>query len=382
MADLGLDFYSRYKGLIIDEETASPFIRSAGSARVVESAELFARALQMAWLDDMPPSTDPADLGDFSVLTIPEGSHSNSTLSRGLCRNELLSPNRKVGKHARDAFADHAIRPITDRLNADLQLTGGRKLSIKKTRYLMDMCPFEVSAALHPQNPSDKTSDGAGLSPFCDLFTDSEWRNYAYLATLDKFYGYSHGNPLGPTAGVGFANELIARLTAQPVEDHTSTNRTLDADPKTFPIGHVGHGRSARIFADFSHDNDITSIHAALGLYNSTGYEEALLSTPEWQGFESTGLSKLLPIIRRQDPEDVLGYSAAWTVPFGARTYIEGLACAGVDQMLVRILVNDRVIDLRDHACGGDERWMCKLNDFVTSLGFARSGGKWDKCFD
>ena len=97
MMDFGVDFYNRYKELLIDDETAMPFVRSAGSERVVESATIFARALGSTWLDDLPPSTNPADFV-FDVLAIPEGEDSNSTLSRGLCRNELLPENRKVGK--------------------------------------------------------------------------------------------------------------------------------------------------------------------------------------------------------------------------------------------------------------------------------------------
>ena len=73
------------------------------------------------------------------------------------------------------------------------------------------------------------------ISPFCDLFSEEEWHEYSYYETLDKWYGYSFGNPLGPTQGVGFVNELIARMTDSIVHDHTSTNYTLDHDPETFP---------------------------------------------------------------------------------------------------------------------------------------------------
>jgi len=62
---------------------------------------------------------------------------------------------------------------------------------------------------------------------------------------------------------VGFTNELIARLTNQPVDDHTTTNSTLDSSNTTFPIGR-------KLYADFTHDNDMTAIFAAIGLFNST----------------------------------------------------------------------------------------------------------------
>ena len=45
------------------------------------------------------------------------------------------------------------------------------------------------------------------------------------------------------TFKAGWINELIARLTDSPLEDETTTNRTLDADEATFPLG------GERIFA-------------------------------------------------------------------------------------------------------------------------------------
>lgn len=169
--------------------------------------------------------------------------------------------------------------------------------------------------------------------------------------TLNKFYGYSHGNPLGPTQGVGFTNELIARMTNRPVNDHTSTNRTLDTNNATFPLGR-------KLYADFTHDNDMTAIFAAMGLYNGTG---------------------LLPNNTVVEPEDAGGYSAASTASFASRAYFEKLQCRGELEELVRIIVNDRVQPLEQ--CGGDSLGRCKLSVFVDSLGFARSGGLWDQCY-
>jgi hypothetical protein len=48
--------------------------------------------------------------------------------------------------------------------------------------------------------------------------------------------------------GVGYVNELIARLTNASVRDTTSVNHTLDADPATFPLGRA-------FYADFTHEN-------------------------------------------------------------------------------------------------------------------------------
>lgn len=140
-------------------------------------------------------------------------------------------------------------------------------------------------------------------------------------------------------------------MTSQPVDDHTSTNSTLDSSNVTFPLGH-------KLYADFSHDNDMTAIFSAMGLYNNTAP---------------------LPNNTIVEAEDAGGYSAAWTAPFASRAYFEKLQCRGEPEELVRVIVNDRVQDLKQ--CGGDRLGRCKLSAFVKSLGFARSGGLWNQCY-
>ena len=207
---------------------------------------------------------------------------------------------------------------------------------------MMDLCPFNTVA------------DTLGrISEFCDLFSEDDWKNYDYYETLGKYYGYSWGNPLGPTQGVGFTNELIARLTDTPVDDHTSTNHTLDSSPLTFPTS-----KNVSLYADFSHDNDMTGIFSALGLYNAT---RPLLNTT------------------RQSTAETDGYSASWTVPFAARAYFEKMTCVGQREESVRVIVNDRVVPLQ--SCGADGLGRCRLNSFVESLSFAREGGDWGSCF-
>ena len=145
-------------------------------------------------------------------------------------------------------------------------------------------------------------------------------------------------------------------MTGQPVMDHTSVNQTLDSHRSTFPLGRP-------LYADFSHDNDMTGILSALGLYNSTPTLSQTLYT---------------------SPQAAAGYSAAWTVSFAARAYFEKMRCndgTGYDGEYVRILVNDRVVPMP--FCGSDQDGKCKLDAFVQSQSFARDGGLWDQlCFN
>ena len=84
--------------------------------------------------------------------------------------------------------------------------------------------------------------------------------SFEYASGLDKHYGTGYGQRLGRVQGVGYVNELLARLTHRPVSDRTQTNGTLDGDGETFPLGRG-------IYADFSHDNEMVAIYAAVGRF-------------------------------------------------------------------------------------------------------------------
>lgn len=325
LVNSGAHFYRRY-GALVDEYP--PFVRAGGQERVIESAERWLMGLAQAGKKSKPAHVD---------LIIPETAYDNNTLSHDTCTAFEEGPARYHGIAAQKIWIDHFIEPIQIRVNAKL----GTNLSPASIIYLMDMCPFDTVA-----------SPTAKVSRFCHLFTEDEWHHYDYYQTLGKYYGYGNGNPFGPSQGVGYVNELIARLTETPVEDNTNTNRTLDSDPATFPL-------NRKVYADFSHDNDMTSIFAALGIYNMT----KPLSNTTIQGTDETN-----------------GYSAAWTVPFAARMYVEKLSCTEDDEEYVRIVVNDRVMPLV--FCSGDKFGRCTLSKFVESQSFARSGGHFEKCFE
>ncbi|KAL8764287.1 MAG: hypothetical protein Q9194_007111 [Teloschistes cf. exilis] len=348
MINSGIAFYDRYEQLA--KET-TPFIRSSGEARVVESAQNFSQGFHQAKTSDKVTDTSYP----YPILIIPEADGINNTdltksslddsLNHGLCTAFESSPTyTTISSLAQKTFLATFLPAITLRLNTDLPTAN---ITPTDTITLLDLCPFTTVA----------TPLATSLSPFCYLFTAQEFLAYSYYQSLGKYYGYGPGNPLGPTQGVGFVNELIARMTNTPVIDHTSVNHTLDDDnsEQTFPL-------ESKLYVDVSHDNDMTSIFSALGLFNNT----APLSNTSIQSTDTTN-----------------GYSAASTVPFAARAYFEKMGCAVAGatkkEEFVRILVNGRVMPLK--TCGGDALGRCPLDSFVQSLSFARAGGKWDLCF-
>lgn len=172
-------------------------------------------------------------------------------------------------------------------------------------------------------------------------------RSSSHFAS-DTHLTCSYGNALGPVQGVGYVNELLARLTNSPVRDNTQTNHTLDDSPVTFPLNRT-------LYADFSHDNQMASIYAAIGLFRQPH------------------------TLDPTHPNPTRTWRASSLVPFSGRMVVERLNCAKVEKL--RILVQDVVQPLE--FCHGDDDGLCTLDAFVESQAYARSDGNGDfeKCF-
>ncbi|KAL4081289.1 histidine phosphatase superfamily, partial [Scleroderma yunnanense] len=321
----GVEHFNRYQHLFSSDQI--PFVRASGSDRVIKSAMIWSDGIAFASKDVYHPQT--------SVI-IPEVAGTNNTLEDGSC------PNAHTIKKERNAWRDIFAPPIADRLNA---AAPGANLKSKDVVQIMPLCAFET--LFHGKT-----------SPFCDLFTFDEYEAHEYYNDLSKFYKTGPGNPFGPVQGVGYVNELLARLTSQPVRDDTQTNSTLDSSPDTFPLNRT-------FYADFSHDNQMVAIYSAMGLFQ--------------QGDE------------REPSSEVMNPGRRWRIskltPFSGRMIVEKLECdddlrvGRVGKEYVRILVNDALQPLT--FCGAGEDGLCLLKDFVESQSYARGDGNgdWDKCF-
>lgn len=61
-------------------------------------------------------------------------------------------------------------------------------------------------------------------------------------------YDSAFGSPVSRVQGIGYIQEMVARLTQTPIATHnSSTNATLDDDPITFPLNH-------NLYVDATHE--------------------------------------------------------------------------------------------------------------------------------
>lgn len=186
--------------------------------------------------------------------------------------------------------------------------------------------------------------------------------NFALAHFRSFVFNCRYGQKLGRVQGVGYVNELLARLTGQRVTDNTQTNRTLDSSPATFPLDRA-------FYADFSHDNEMIAIYAALGLFRQHQLANETLHPTS--------------------PDPSRTWIASSLVPFGARMVVEKMECDARNTVpagtYVRIFVNDALQPLE--FCAGTDKTdvgMCSLEAFVASQAYARSDGNGDfeKCFE
>ncbi|TCD68638.1 hypothetical protein EIP91_010293 [Steccherinum ochraceum] len=315
--DAGVEAFGRYTHLISKDNI--PFVRASGSERVIVSAQNWTQGFAAASFHKFNP-----------VLSVILDESLNDTLDDSMC------PSAGSSDPQTNLWQSTFAPPITKFLNKGAPHAN---LTDTDTFNLISVCAFE--------SVFKETR-----SPFCDLFAPEKgaFPGFAYMGDLDKYYGTGYGQELGPVQGVGYVNELIARLTGTPVQDKTQTNQTIDSNPATFPLDRT-------VYADFSHDNQMIAIYAAMGLFR-----QAQPPNPT-------------------NPNPKRNWRASRLVPFSSRMVVERLKCAHSPPSL-RILVNQEVQPLE--FCGGDKHGVCSVANFVQSQAFARNNGEGDfeKCFE
>ncbi|KAF3924368.1 hypothetical protein AA313_de0202238 [Arthrobotrys entomopaga] len=315
----GRVFFRRYKHLAKREE---PFVRVAGKERVIESGNIFMKGFSHEKKKytgvDKTSSPDP--------MIIYEGEGFKNPLHHGTCKAFETGKFSKTDKKSKDEYLAVFTPPIIERLGREMP---GAEIDAKDVVNLMNLCPFYT------------VINGAPESKFCKLFTPEEFRQYNYYQTLRFYYRYGPGNELGPAQGIGFVNELIARLTNSKVKDYTTSNATT--------VGPLDR----KIYADFSHDTSMTTIFSAMQLFDGLKH----LNTKSIEAEDRFNVAEL--------------------VPFASRMYVEKLQCEGEKEELVRVLINERVMKLKckERNFGG-----CTVKDFLDGLEFARTGGNWVRC--
>ncbi|KAJ6122116.1 hypothetical protein N7512_004581 [Penicillium capsulatum] len=288
----GVRFRTRYSSLIPSNSTVRFW--ASDSKRVVDTARYFASGMF---------GLDWESAGKAALQVIPE------TFERGA---NTLTPGDTCHKYLEDTvhghdyganmlarFQEAYIPAIAQRLVTENPELG--KLENMEVYSMQEMCGSETMVR--------------GSSPWCDVFTEDDWRNFEYARDVIHYYRAGPGNPYARAMGWLWLN---------------ATTALLNAGPST-----------GSLFLSFVHDGDISPLLTALGVLHSS--EEEHLPTTH------------IAADRRWKTSSVL--------PMGARITVERLTCSPDNETFIRVNINDRITPLP--FCNGGPGDTCPLRNFV-----------------
>ncbi|KAK3678509.1 hypothetical protein LTR78_001806 [Recurvomyces mirabilis] len=330
-----------------------PVLRTTGQPRIENS--------QISWAlgffgPSFYPTPDPTlasftNTSLFDVVIIPEGGTENNTLaSYDSCFEDDLQSSDLGDLDLLFQYVPLYITPATARLNA--YVPAGFKFNNNDTYAMQSICAYE--------------NGYIGQSDFCSLFTEAEWQGFEQTLDIEYYYDYSFGSPTGRAQGLGYQQELLARLTNQYItSSNSSVNSSLTNNPAQFPLGRP-------FYADFTHDDIIVSVLTSM----SVDYFR-----------EHPSLTQFPP-----DPER--HFILSHMTPFGGRLITEVIGCnspnpiaehthatqyypseygydpANATNKFVRMRLNNGIVPLdtiRTGECLGRTDGLCALPKFLAS---------------
>jgi hypothetical protein len=256
----GVSFWSRYGRLLYNATVGQlaynasypngtarpkPVLRTTGQSRIENSQINWALGFFGPSFEITPNPTLANATSPFNVVIIPEGGTENNTLaSYDSCFNDNDIPIEDLGDLDLLNYLSIYLETATARMQA--YAPAGFTFNVNDTYAMQSICAYETGFL--------------GFSDFCTLFTTAEWAGFENTLDMEYYYDYSWGNPTGRAQGIGYLQELIARLTNQYItSSNTSVNYTLTNNPTDFPLGQ-------KFYADFTHDDIIISSLTAMSL--------------------------------------------------------------------------------------------------------------------
>ena len=307
--DSGVKHYYQYAKLLENLTDHKPVIRTTSQSRMLDSARYWTLGF-FGW--DAPSKVN------LEVLTETQGQN-NTLAPYEYCTNADNS-SFYLGDQMSTEWQKVYLKDAIQRLQGNLK---GIELDETMVYGMMSICAYETVVM--------------GFSNFCSLFTKEEFENYEYDIDLQFMGDYGFMNPTGRAQGIGWVVELLDRMNMTKFDGPaTGQNTTLDENEMYFPVDQM-------LYADFTHDDVITSVLTAL---NYTQFSEFLPTT---------------------QPNPNRRYRSSRVTPFAARLVFEVLDCNSTDLQgsYVRTKINDAVIPMnQDQGCEARPDGLCKFNDF------------------
>lgn len=381
----GLQFWNRYGRTLYNASaaqlqynatyangTARPQIvlRTTSQSRIENSQINWAMGFFGPSFSTVPNPTLADWTDPFRVVIIPEGGSENNTLaSYDSCFNDYNEVPGYLGDMDLYTYLPKYLGPATARMQR--YAPAGFTFTINDTYAMQSICAYEYNYI--------------GMSSFCGLFTADEWAGFENTLDIEYYYDYAFGNPTGRAQGIGYVQELLARLQGEYItSSNSSVNYTIDNNAETFPPRQP-------FYADFSHDDILISVLTAM----------------------SVDYFKDPPSLTQYPPNPNRHFDLSHLTPFGARLITETIGCSSTDPVpikdprvsytptqygynpanathkFVRMRLNNGIVPLntiRGGACGnatsGRIDGMCAMESFIESQANAYELSNYDfACF-
>ncbi|KAJ7469951.1 acid phosphatase [Mycena galericulata] len=330
--ELGVGFRVKY-GDLLKGFTKLPVWRTTSEERMVDSALHFAAGFFGVQQYQ----------SDYEQLIEIEAQGFNSTLAP---YDQCPNANNAVSAIAAPLLAQWQaiyLKNAVARFGKEFESSTGMVLNTTWVYAMQQLCAYETVAL--------------GYSAFCDLFTEEEWEGYEYSIDLTFWYDNGPGNPSVAAQGVGWVQELTARLTQSSLA--STINQTIVQSNVTFPLDQP-------IYVDATHDTVISTIVVAMNF---------------------TSLAKTGPLPATHIPPN-RSYKVNQISPFGANLVGQVLSCPSLASSSststpaknttasasggpthIRWLLNDATVPLTGiTGCGPSEDGLCALDTFVGGM--------------
>ncbi|CAD6588651.1 MAG: hypothetical protein ASARMPREDX12_003398 [Alectoria sarmentosa] len=343
-----------------------PVLRTTSQSRIYNSEINWSLGFFGTSFETVPNPNLTNASAPFNLVIIPEGSTENNTLaSYDSCFNDNDAVIGYLGDDDLFAYIPKYLNNATARMQH--YAPSGFTFDTNDTYAMQSICAYEMGYI--------------GQSDFCLLFTQVEWESFESTLDMQYYYDYSFGNPTGRAQGIGYLQELIARLEHEFItSSNSSVNSTYDDNAADFPLGQA-------FYADFSHDDIIISILTALSL----------------------DYFRVPPSLTEVPPNPNRPFILSHLTPFGGRLITEVIGCASSDPVsvanhrtqyyptqygynpanathkFIRMRLNDGILPLvtiRGGACKGRSDGLCAMDSFLQSQASAYPLSNYDfACF-
>ena len=340
----GVDFWNKYGRILYDAPPSQAYYNGTGKPKLFFRSTDFARTIDslMGWATGFIGPHNTTDY--YSILPIPVVGSYNNTLAGFSTCGPFIAP--ALGLESLSQDLQSALTRISAYAPASTGLT-------KTDMQIMQLiCAYEYTIF--------------SSSDFCKLFTFGEWKDYNNKGNQAFYEACSFGSPRSRAQGLGYTEELIARLTGNYINvSYSTVNATLDSSEQTFPL-------NRSFYTDMAHEFSILGVLTALSIdyfrvYTGNGFPQSLD-----QNFH---LSQMTPLAARLITEKIGCVSANPTATSEIRTQYRptqyGYSAAAATNKFIRMRLNSGILPLntiRGGYCSvGRTDGLCPLNNFVAS---------------